>query len=114
MLLSGAEALLSGADGALLAVSLDFVSAEESLPAQAAVMVSADTTAVAAAILFMVRMVLSLSVGFGVIALVYKGFVASSAADWSDRTIPQPAVTLTLCQPVEPLGSMGVRLSFCV
>jgi hypothetical protein len=47
--------LLSGADGAaLLAVSLD-VSAELSLP-QAAVMVSADTTAVAAAILFMVCM----------------------------------------------------------
>jgi hypothetical protein len=26
----------------------------------------------------------------------------------------QAAVTLTLCQPVEPLGAMGTRLSVCV
>jgi len=80
MLLSGAEALLSGADGAAEPALSD--AEPELLPPQAAVMVSADTTAVAAAILFMVRMVLSLSVGVRRDCLVYKGFVASRAADW--------------------------------
>jgi hypothetical protein len=72
MLLSGAEALLSGADGAA-ELALPAAESEESLPPQAAVMVSADTTAVAAAILFMVRMVLSLSVGVRRVCLCVQG-----------------------------------------
>jgi hypothetical protein len=48
---------------------------------------------------------------FGVFAFVCKGFVASWTADWRDGEKNQLAVTLTLCQPVEPFGAMGVRLS---
>jgi hypothetical protein len=57
--LGAAAALLVGAVGlaaALLVSLLLDVSLDESLLPQAAVMVSADTTAVVAAILFMVRM----------------------------------------------------------
>jgi hypothetical protein len=109
MLLSGAEALLSGADGAAELASSD--AEPELLPPHAAVMVSADTTAVAAAILFMVRMVLSLSIGVRRDCLCVQGIRRLTGGGLVRSRESQLAVTLTLCQPVEPLGAMGVRLS---
>ena len=50
-------------------------------------------------------------------ALIYGWFVLSGGRDWYDGEVFSPppggghdAVTLTLCQPVEPFGAIGARL----
>src|SRR3954449_6286704 len=106
LLLRGDDGLLEAAG--LLELSFALVS-PALLPPQAAVMVSADAIAPAAASLFIVGMVFPFHLSI-VCSSCWWFALGEDMDGWSRCGISgQTTLTFTLCQPVDPLGAIGAR-----